>query len=60
MIESDCAKFDEEEFVISYLKKRIDVINVTWDDSALRNVEPFIKKLIEMNKIAQIMQKKEC
>ncbi len=39
MIESDCAKFDEEEFVINYLKKRIDVINVTWDDSALRNVE---------------------
>ncbi len=29
MIESDCAKFDEEEFVINYLKKRIDVINVT-------------------------------
>lgn len=29
MIESDCAEFDEEEFVVDYLKKRVDVIDVT-------------------------------
>ncbi len=28
MIESDCAKFDEEESVADYLKKRVDVIDV--------------------------------
>lgn len=39
MVESDCARFDEEEFVADYLKERVDVIDVTWDDSALRDVE---------------------
>ncbi len=39
MIESDCARFDEEEFIVNYLKKRVNVIDVTWDDSALRDVE---------------------
>ncbi len=39
MVESDCAGFDEEESVAGYLKGRVGVVDVTWDDSALRDVE---------------------
>ncbi len=39
MIESDCAKFNEEKFIINYLKRRINMIDMTWIYSALQNVE---------------------